>query len=465
MYCAPAGAKEPATEPDGDHPYLSGPWAPVGEERLLFDLEVEGRLPAGLDGLYVRTGPNPYPGREGPRYHWLSGDGMVHGVRLGGGRALWYRNRWVNSPDVARVRNLPPPARVDGLVPEGTGNATVLCHGQRLYAFSEMALPYELSDSLETLGMSDFGGPMPAGSIAHPQVDPVTGELHTLAYHPDPPYLRHHVVDAAGCVRASRALPVDRPILVHDFGLTPEHLVLFDLPVLFDEEAMFEGQPLPYRWDGQGRAAVGLVPRSGDPSDAEWFEIEPCWIPHLAAVRTRSGRVTIEAIQRPALFRDDLRGDDEGPPTLLRCVLDRRRGRVRTEVVDPDEQDLPCHDTRTPPGRGDHYWTLGIDTREGRHPPAGDRLYVHRTERDERGEYRLPDGWRLSGPTFVPAHARSPRGSGWILGLVHETRTDGAEGASRLLVLDSLRPELGPLASVRIPGRIPFGFHGCWMAD
>lgn len=446
---------------NGAHPYLSGPWAPLTEEQLLFDLEVEGRLPAGLDGLYLRTGPNPHPGRDGERYHWLSGDGMVHGIRLDGGRALWYRNRWVNAPDVARARNLPPPATLDALVPEGSGNASILHHARRLLAFSEMALPYELSDTLETLAMTDFGGPMPAGSIAHPRIDPVSGELHTLAYHPDPPYLRHHVVDAAGRACAERALPVARPTLVHDFGLTEEHLVVFDLPVLFDEEAMFDGQPLPYRWDGQAGAFVGLIPRHGDAAGAEWFEIAPCWVPHVAAVRAGSRGPVIEAIQRPALFHDDLRGDDEGPPSLLRLTVDRRRGRVGTEVVDPDEQDMPCRDPRVAPGDEDRFWTLGITVTDGRHPPAGDRFYGHRADGEKRSEYCMPEGWLLSAPTFVPGHARAAPGEGWLVAFAHAA--DGEQ--SRFVVFDSMRPELGPVASVAIPARIPFGFHGCWVPD
>ena len=162
VYCAIRAVMGNVSVPN-THPYLQGPWAPVDDEQLLFDLEVEGAA-CGLD-FYVRSGPNPYPGRGDLRYHWLSGDGMVHGIRLGGGRALWYRNRWVNAPDVARVRQQPAPPVVDTLVPDGTGNANALMHAQRLYVFSEMGLPYELSDSLETLTMTDFGGPMPAGSI------------------------------------------------------------------------------------------------------------------------------------------------------------------------------------------------------------------------------------------------------------------------------------------------------------
>ena len=81
--------------------FLQGPFAPVEEEITAFDLPVTGSLPVGLNGRYLRNGPNPL-GLDDPDYrfwegHWFLGPGMVHGVRLRDGQAEWYRNRWVRS--------------------------------------------------------------------------------------------------------------------------------------------------------------------------------------------------------------------------------------------------------------------------------------------------------------------------------------------------------------------------------
>ena len=86
--------------------FLQGPFAPVEEEITAFDLPVTGTLPAGLNGRYLRNGPNPL-GLDDPGYrfregHWFLGPGMVHGVRLRDGKAEWYRNRWVRSQAAGR---------------------------------------------------------------------------------------------------------------------------------------------------------------------------------------------------------------------------------------------------------------------------------------------------------------------------------------------------------------------------
>ncbi|QXC60423.1 carotenoid oxygenase family protein [Aquihabitans sp. G128] len=96
---------------DPDVPYWEqGNFAPVTTEETFTDLRVKGSIPAALSGLFVRNGSNPPTGRS---LHWFLGDGMVHGVQLGGGRAKWYRNRYVRTPPAgggqgpARVRRHP----------------------------------------------------------------------------------------------------------------------------------------------------------------------------------------------------------------------------------------------------------------------------------------------------------------------------------------------------------------------
>ena len=103
-------------------------FAPVHEEHTTFDLPVTGAVPAHLDGRYLRIGPNPVAD-PGPGHHWFVGEGMVHGVRLEGGRARWYRNRQVR-------------ARGDDFAP----NTNVLEHAGRTLALVEAgAAPYELT--------------------------------------------------------------------------------------------------------------------------------------------------------------------------------------------------------------------------------------------------------------------------------------------------------------------------------
>jgi carotenoid cleavage dioxygenase-like enzyme len=89
------------------NPYLEDNFAPIRREHTVTELPVTGTIPPHLDGRYVRNGPNPATEVDPAAYHWFTGDGMVHGVRLRDGRAEWYRNRWIRSPRVAALLGEP----------------------------------------------------------------------------------------------------------------------------------------------------------------------------------------------------------------------------------------------------------------------------------------------------------------------------------------------------------------------
>jgi carotenoid cleavage dioxygenase len=129
------------------HPFLRGIHQPMTEELTLDDLAVTGQIPAALEGRYVRIGPNPI--RPDPRgYHWFSGDGMVHGVALRDGKALWYRNRWIRSLVVSQA--LGEPAAPGPRHIFDTVNTNVVDIGGRTWALTEAGpYPVELSDTLE----------------------------------------------------------------------------------------------------------------------------------------------------------------------------------------------------------------------------------------------------------------------------------------------------------------------------
>ncbi len=87
-------------------PYVAGNFAPLKSEVTAFDLEVIGRVPEELTGRFLRIGPNPVDEPDLVRlvrYHWFAGTGMAHGLRLRGGKAEWFRSRFVIDRDAAKV--------------------------------------------------------------------------------------------------------------------------------------------------------------------------------------------------------------------------------------------------------------------------------------------------------------------------------------------------------------------------
>ena len=144
---------ESANLPTEGQFFQRGNYAPVPDELTEYDLPVEGAIPPELDGWYLRNGPNP---REATG-HWFTGDGMIHGVRIEGGAAKWYRNRWVRTDSFADPF---PLYREDGTrdLRAAVANTHVVNHAGKTLALVESSLPYEVTNDLETVGCYDFGG-------------------------------------------------------------------------------------------------------------------------------------------------------------------------------------------------------------------------------------------------------------------------------------------------------------------
>ena len=328
--------------------WLSGPYAPVTEEVTALDLPVVGELPVELDGRYLRNGPNPVGPVDPATYHWFTGDGMVHGVRLRDGRAEWYRNRWVRSDAVSEALG---EEHRPGEIHEGmdfAANTNVIGLAGRTFAIVEAGgRPFELSYELDTIDRSDFGGTLPHGYTAHPKVDPVTGDLHAIAYHWAIPHLEYIVVGPDGAVRQVEPVEVSDGPMVHDCSITERWMVVYDLPVTFDLERRHAG-----RRAARTRGTRPMAPGSGccrsggRASDVRWFDVAPCYTFHPLNAHDDGDRVVLDVVRHPKMFDTHRLGPDDGPPTLWRWTIDTATGQVTEEQLSDVPLEFPRVDER-----------------------------------------------------------------------------------------------------------------------
>jgi carotenoid cleavage oxygenase len=437
--------------------FLQGNYAPVDDEIIASDLDVDGTVPTELTGRYVRTGPNPID-PDPVHHHWFLGDGMLHGVRLGEGRAQWYRNRWV---DTSRSTERTGRAPVGGPASEfeGSGNTNVVHHAGRLLAMTELSLPYEIGAELETLRRADFGGSLPAGLTAHPKFDPDKGEMHVMAYHFVEPFLRYHVIDADGVLVRTEELAVAGPVMVHDMALTESLVVAFDLPVVFDLDAAMAGEPLPYRWRDDYEARIGLMPRRGTGAETRWVDVDPCYVFHPLNAYDDADRVVIDVIRHDRMFSGAGDGPDSASQVLERWTIEAGAGKVLRDTIDDRPQEFPRADERRVTRHHRFGYTAAGDL-DGLGGDRGTAVLKHDLVSRTSEALELGPGRTGGEFVFVPASPDAGEDEGWLLGYVH----DAARGASDLVVLDA--HDFGSeVARVHLPVRVPVGFHGNWIPD
>ncbi len=439
--------------------HLKGNFAPVQDELSVDDLEVHGAIPPELEGRYLRNGANPITGES---EHWFFGDGMIHGVRLSGGKAEWYRNRYVRTP----FYDDPTKPIIDMETGEtdkrdSKANTHVVAHSGRILCLEEGHVPFEISPDLDTVGPYDFDGRLDGAFTAHPKICPTTGEMIGFGYGIFPPYLTYHRVSAEGELVQSEAIDLPAPVMMHDFNVTANHVVFMDLPVVFDLELAMSGQ-MPFVFRPDNGARLGVMPRIGGDGNGSgatsadqlrWFEVDPCYVFHPVNAFETGDRIVLDVARYPKLWAQDSNFDDSA--SLWRWQIDLSTGAVAETQLD----DRPIEFGRVPDSVVGQQYRFGYAVGTG----VGSESTLVKYD-VEAGSSTAHDFGRTSRPgefVFTPREGGTNEDDGYLMGYVFDETDD----ASKLVILDAADVASDPLATVKLPRRVPFGFHGSWVAD
>lgn len=435
--------------------WLQNGFEPVFDEISSTALEVRrGRVPSALSGLYVRNGSNP---QHADSPHWFFADGMVHGVRFERGRPTWYGNRYLRTPLYEAGVRFNDPTAGPPIGGNNQSNVSCIWHAGRLLSSGEVGFPYELDPAdLSTRGVHDFGGMLQTSFTAHPKIDPATGHLHFFGYWFLPPYLTYLVADASGQVIHRQPVEVAASSMIHSFAITEQDVVFWEMPVLFDIVAAATGADNPFTWQPDYGARLGVMPLGGDTADIRWVEIEPCYVFHEVNAHRDGDEVVLDVCRHDRLF--------DGGSDLEDSVVSLRRWRIdtsgahlgfREEIVSEREMELPSRDLRVVGRDQRHAWFVAARPHPDSLDLGGIAALDYRSGRLR--EWDPGPARHANEALFVPGGPGEAEG--WLLTLVY----DRADAATDLCILDPLRVERGPIAEIRLPQRVPHGFHAAWV--
>ena len=438
--------------------WQQGNFRPVSEEVTETNLKIEGNIPPELSGLYVRNGTNSSSGISD---HFFGGDGMMHGVRLEGGEAKWYRNRYVNTPVYRKETG-----GFGAPKPEDTTSAvSMLYHGGELMSLGEFGYPYLVNpDDLSTKGAFNYDGKLPGNMTAHPRIDPVTGELLFFGYNVVQPYLTYMRADAAGNMLQVEPIEMTGPSMVHDFAVTDHYVVFMEMPVRFSWTMAISGSGLPFKWDDDAPSRFGVMPRNGTNADVKWFDVPTCFIFHIMNSYEQGDDVIVDAARYDNLWVKNSH-DFFHPAHLSRFSMNMKTGKASVQRMHDHAMEFPTVNR--------NYWTK--DYRYGYSLVVDEKNdSPERIGQSEGGirKYDLKTGADdsyLPGPSLTPAEAifipaRESGGSedeGYLASYVYDKNAQ----TSAFCLFDDTKVSAGPIAKVQLPVRVPVGFHGLWVPD
>lgn len=464
--------------PEIFHPFASFGFQskmPMRFEADVFECEVEGEIPAELQGAYFRTGGDrQFPSLEGDII--LNGDGIASMFRFDNGHASFrtryvqtdrfkrereagkrlfgvYRNKYTDDPSVSNMPNR-----------DNTGNTYAFNHHGELYMLREDSRPYRMDPfTLDTLEQGDFGPLRSTALTAHPKIDPVTGEWWSygvFASGEPTTDASLHVFDAAGKLIREEWFQTPYPGLSHDWGVTRDHLVFPVMPLVADEARLRAGGAF-YEYNADLPSKWGVMPRGGTVADIRWFDIPGVVMGHVMNAFSEGDLVHVDTPVSPGncfCFFKDKHGNFPKPADTITQIT-----RITFDLSKPDDQSV----TLQP-----------LQGALGDMPRIDDRFAMQKYRmgyfafRDfpnmgigqidwDSGEirYHTLQGASAQEPLFVPRSADAAEGDGFILTVVDrfaEKRTD-------LLILDANDVSRPALATVKLPFALPMAFHGSWM--
>ena len=461
------------------------------------NLEVEGEIPAEIDGAFFRAVPD---NAHAPMFEddiALNHDGMVARFNLTGGavdfdiryvetqrylaekearRALFgrYRNPFTDDPSVAGKDRT-------------VANTTPLFHAGRLLMTKEDGLGYEINPhTLETIGRWDYGGKLRSETFtAHPRIDPVTGELFFFGYEAGglcSLEVAYCVADKDGNLVSEQWFEQPYCSTIHDFVITENYAIFPIFPTLADLDRIKAGgahwahrQDLP--------SYVGVMKRYGNAKDIKWIE----------------GPVGVSCFHEVNAYEDgdlvhiDLCLSDTNAFAFMReaggIERDQRsiHGALTRWTLDMSK-DQPVLESKEigPPGdlcrladadQGRPYnrcWYLTMNPQGGPPMPGGPvGANFNALIRFEPGNGRVslmgvPPGAAISEPAYVPSSETGH--GGWVMSVVDlPVNPDPAQQVpgdylSELWIMLADDVEAGPIARIKTGLPLRSQVHGTWVS-
>jgi carotenoid cleavage dioxygenase-like enzyme len=455
--------------------YLSGNYAPVHGEDDFAALPIEGEIPRELSGSLYRNGPNPQFEPRDTDHHWFAGDGMIHAFRFANGKVS-YSNRYVRTPrweaENAAGRSLfgafgnpltsdPSVAGKDA----GVANTNIVWHANRLLALEEAHQPFALDpQSLAPRGYVPYAG-RANRFTAHPKTDPETGELVFFGYMAGEEFfsdqVAYGIVNRVGKVTRLDTFAAPFPSMIHDFFVTKNYAAFPVLPLTGSLARAMQGGPA-FAWEPEKGSHIGVMRRDAGTETMRWFTTDPCYVFHPMNMWEEGDRLHVHAMQyeRAPLFPNaDGTRAGAAPARLSHWIIDLAGASdtVAREYVDDLAGEFPRFDERRA-GLGYRHGWFAARTRDGGELSFDSLVHLDFAT-GARSLHTFAAGDVPSEPVFVPRGDED--GDGWILSVIYR----GAEDKSDIAVFEARDIGRGPVGLARLPRRVPFGFHGNWVAS
>jgi carotenoid cleavage dioxygenase len=217
-----------------------------------------------------------------------------------------------------------------------------------------------------------------------------------------------------------------------------------------------------FSWQPERGTRIGVLPRRGRSEDVQWFDSDPCYVFHPMNAWEEGEKIFADVMEYPVapLFPTLDGSAPENPfARLVRWTFDlaSNSDTIKREPIDDLAGEFPRFDERRAGLGYRHGWFAGI-TRTGASNVRFDTIAHIDLASGRRADFVFEAGDSPGEPVFVPRSPNAAEGDGWLVAVVYR----GGMDRSDFVVFEAGDVGAGPIATAKLPRRVPFGFHGNW---
>lgn len=338
--------------------YLKEKFTPVFDEKTIHLKHNVTLFSKIKDNMFAQIGSNPkYANDED--YHWFDGDGMIHAVYFNNSELI-YQNRWIQTKRLQTENKWKKKLylyfgelkgingmieimkfslmQLFGFIPnygKGTANTALLNWNNKFYALHEGDMPYELEINNKEFNISTkqrLVYPSIYSTTAHPVIDNRLKRIYMYGYN-NYDFLQGNFIfnafDQNMELLKQQNITLINNGMTHDVGFVNKFMIIPDMPLKYDVNRILKEQ-LPIYFDKKnGITRFGIFDVI-DNKKPDWFYFkENFFIFHFSNVYK-----TLKGFDIYACIMDELHMEDFVEVDNLNNEEHKIRGELRLKKIE-----------------------------------------------------------------------------------------------------------------------------------
>jgi all-trans-8'-apo-beta-carotenal 15,15'-oxygenase len=445
--------------------------------------DVEGSIPAAIDGTFYRTGPGQHVNHGVTLKHLFDGDAFVHAYTIRGGKVR-VRGQYIATPqrleeiELGRMiyseygtlapkapEGAPPPRHVRKNQP----SVNIIPWDGRMLGLSEGGHPAEIDpQTLEFKSYWDYYGTLPpnVSHTAHPRYDPITGAGYCYGLEQGPTMaLTVFRMEPNGRLTQLHKIPQQGYFMIHDMMLTRNYIVFAVPPIKYTLGELLSGRATPgmaLKFYESEPLRFIIMSRDGSGTPVT-IEAPANTVYHNGNSFEKDGMIHVDCCLSPDNSVNEMLNSwtkDKALPyvqtSATHLVLDPINKTIVSREVFGQGQDFPRFDVRHICKEIQYLYAMENGVPDD--PVAFDQIVRHDFKNGRVDRAKAQPGQAFGESVFVPEPGSVAENKGWILNIMYDAKRD----ESCLEIRDAGSLEF--VARVWTGTHFPLGFHGNFVS-